>query len=64
MGSLDSECVNCKELWIARRKHQHLQTAWKDQRNEAPLKEIERETGGQKEREWGREDAVLYEKGG
>ena len=22
--------ANCKELWIARRKHQHLQTAGKD----------------------------------
>ena len=57
---------NGKELWIARRKHQHLQTAGKDntlgKRDGVPQKE--RETDGQKEREGGREDAVLYEKGG
>ena len=48
---------NCKELWIARRKHQHLQN-----RRERPLirkmggSTTEREeTGGQKERESGRE---------
>ena len=54
---------NCKELWIAR-KHKHLQTAGKDhklgKRDGVPQKE----TDGQKQRERGREDAALYEKGG
>ena len=58
---------NCKELWIARRKHQHLQTAGK-------LRPLIRKTGwGTTEREraiyiWTERerkgDAVLYEKGG
>ena len=38
---------NCKELWIARRKHQHLQPAGKDhklgKRDGVPQKEQERE---------------------
>ena len=49
---------NCKELWIARRKHQHLQTARKYE-NGMGYHRNRRETDGQKERE---EDAVLYEK--
>ena len=54
---------NCKELWIARRKYQHFPN-----RGEGPLirkmglGERERETDGQKERERGRVDTVLYEK--
>ena len=61
---------NGKELWIARRKHQHLQTAGKDhlllgKRNGVPQKEKRyKETDGQKKIERGREDAVLCEKGG
>ena len=57
---------NSKVLWIARRKHQHLQNAGKDhelgKRDGLPQKE--RKTDGYKEREIGMEDAVLYEKGG
>ena len=57
---------NCKDVWIARRKHQHLQTARKyhklGKRDRVPQKE--RETDGQKERKREREDAVIYEKGG
>ena len=46
---------NCKEHWIAKRKHQHLQTAGKDhelgKRDGVPQKK--KETDGQKERERG-----------
>ena len=59
---------NCKLLWIARRKHQHLQTAGKyhylgkrdgvPQQERERERERERETAGQKERERGREDTV------
>ena len=48
---------NCKELWIAKRKHQHLQTAGKDhelgKRDGVPHNE-ERQMDRK-----GREDAVL-----
>ena len=62
MGSLASEPIqsNCKELWIARRKKHHLQTAWKDhtlrKRDGVPQKE----THVQKGRERG--NAVIYDK--
>ena len=60
---------NTNELWIARRTHQHLQTAAKDnklgKRDGDPHKERERERERWTDRERkGREDAVLYEKGG
>ena len=42
---------NCKELWIARRIHQHLQTAGKG--TGWGTTEREREIYGQKEREKG-----------
>ena len=51
-----------------KKKHQHLQTAGKDhklgKRDGVGLLQKGRETAGQKERERGREDALLYEKGG
>ena len=64
---------NCKELWIARRKQQHLQTAGKDhqlrKRDGVPQKESEREREkGERQidrRERMREGgpgALLYEK--
>ena len=46
-----STCPNCRERPLIRK------TGW-------GTTERERETDGQKERERGREDAVLYEKGG
>ena len=49
---------NCKELWIARRKHQRTHTARKDhklgKRDGVPHRERQKDRG--------REDAVLYEK--
>ena len=46
---------NCKELWIAKRKHQHLQTAGKDHilGNGMGYHRMKSETEGQKERERG-----------
>ena len=57
---------NGKELWIARRKHQHLQTAGKDHElgkldGVLQKEKRDRETDEQKERERGRVVAVLYE---
>ena len=56
MGSLDSECVNGKELVDCKKKHQLLQTAGKDHQlgklDGVPQREIE--TDGQKERERGK----------
>ena len=45
---------NCKELWIARRKHQHLQSAGKDhylgKRIGVPQKESEKDSWAERER--------------
>ena len=43
---------NCIEIWIARRKHQPLQTAGKD--NGIPQKDRERPMDRQREKEGGR----------
>ena len=46
---------NCKELWIARRKHQHLRTAGRyhylGKRDGVPQKEREKERERERERE-------------
>ena len=57
---------NCKELWIERRKHQHLKTAGKTT-NKKTLdgyhRKRERDEWTQN-RERGRKDTVIYQKGG
>ena len=59
---------NCKHLWIAGKKHQHLQPAGKDlylrKLDEVPQKENDRQMDRKREKGVSREDAVVYAKGG